>query len=78
MDMSGALWDMPAPTGTPGTRACPMCTTPMVVEDLERVPIDRCAEHGVWFDPSELTLALENASNEFEPRGVRAWLKKLF
>jgi hypothetical protein len=32
----------------------------------------------VWFDPSELTIALENASHQFDPRGVRAWIKKLF
>ncbi len=78
MDISKALWDVPAPTGTAGARACPVCTKTMVVEDLERVPIDRCAEHGVWFDLHELTVALENASHQFDPRGIRAWIKKLF
>ena len=48
------------------------------LEDIERVPIDRCAEHGLWFDPSELLVMLERASGQFEPRGVRAWLEKLF
>jgi len=78
MDVSKALWDMPLPTGQPGTRACPVCANAMLVEDLENVPVDRCATHGVWFDQSELTVALERASGQFDPRGVRAWLKKLF
>ncbi len=78
MDMSGELWDLPAPTGTGGTRGCPICRSAMLVEDIEKVPIDRCTEHGLWFDPSELRVMLERASGEFEPRGVRAWLKKLF
>jgi Zn-finger nucleic acid-binding protein len=78
MDISKDAWDLPAPTGTAGTRACPVCTKPMIAEDLERVPIDRCAAHGVYFDMNELTVALENASHQFDPRGVRAWLKRLF
>lgn len=78
MDVSKALWDIPLPTGQPGTRACPVCTNAMLVEDLEKVPVDRCATHGVWFDQNELTVALERASGQFDPRGVRAWLKKLF
>jgi Zn-finger nucleic acid-binding protein len=78
MDVSKQLWDVPLPTGAAGPRACPVCQHAMLVEDLERVPIDRCAEHGVWFDLNELTVALENASHQFEAHGVRAWLKKLF
>lgn len=78
MDIAMTPWDMPPATGAPGPRACPVCSSAMVVEELERVTIDRCAEHGVWFDPDELTIALEHASGQFEPRGVRAWLGKLF
>jgi len=78
MDISKDAWTMPPATGSSGTRACPVCTTAMLVEDLERVQIDRCVQHGLWFDPPELTVALENASHQFDPRGIRAWLKKLF
>jgi Zn-finger nucleic acid-binding protein len=78
MDMSGQPWDLPLASGSEGTRACPVCTRAMLVDTLERVPIDRCAEHGVWFDPNELTVTLENASHKFDPRGVRIWIKKLF
>jgi hypothetical protein len=78
MDVSKEAFDLPLPTGTEGPRACPVCTAPMIVEELERVPIDRCGEHGVWFDPTELLIALERASGQFEPHGIRAWLGRLF
>lgn len=78
MDVSKQPFDMPAPVGAAGPRACPVCKTAMVSEDLEKVPIDRCSDHGVWFDPNELTVALERASGQFEPHGLRAWLKQLF
>jgi Zn-finger nucleic acid-binding protein len=78
MDVSKDLYDLPAPVGEPGSRACPVCGKPMVVEELEHVPIDRCADHGIWFDPNELTIALEHASHQFDPHGLRAWMKKLF
>jgi len=52
MDVSKQAFDVPAPTGTAGPRACPVCTTAMIVEELEHVPINRCAEPGVWFDPT--------------------------
>jgi Zn-finger nucleic acid-binding protein len=77
MDVSKEAFDLPLPTGIAGPRGCPVCTSPMLVEELEHVPIDRCGEHGVWFDPGELTVALERASGEFEPHGLRAWLHRV-
>jgi Zn-finger nucleic acid-binding protein len=78
MDISKTAFDLPPPSGAAGMRACPVCHGAMIVEELEGVPIDRCAEHGVWFDPNELTVALERASGQFEPHGLRAWMRRLF
>jgi Zn-finger nucleic acid-binding protein len=77
-DMSGTLFELPPLTGIPSERYCPMCRAVLVTEELQLVAIDRCAQHGVWFDPSELALALEHASGQHEARGLRGWLKKLF
>jgi len=49
----------------------------MQVERFEDVEIDRCPEHGVWFDPTELGDALEHASGVGRGRGIAAWLKRL-
>lgn len=74
-EMTDQPWEMPAPSGTPGPRACPVCTEPMVVETGE-VTLDRCAGHGVWFDAGELASMLERAG---EPRsGIGAWIGRLF
>lgn len=75
-DMTSELWDLPAPTGAPGPRACPVCAELLVVEVLEGASIDRCATHGIWFDPSELEQVLK-ATGE-PPSGVIGWLRRLF
>lgn len=81
-DMLGADWHAPKPKGSPGTRACPGCATPMIVEELEGVTVDRCATHGTWFDPQELERALEHVAipDAVEPtkKGFRHWLRHLF
>ena len=76
VEMAQEPWDMPAVSGKSGERACPICATPMVVEPLETVTIDRCADHGVWFDDTELQAALHHASAE--PTGLGGWIKQLF
>ncbi|MDB4954271.1 MAG: Transcription factor zinc-finger [Myxococcales bacterium] len=56
---------------TPGgdsPRPCPRCDTPMLVGALDGVMIDRCAEHGIWFDAAELKRVMENEHNRAEPR----------
>jgi len=75
-EMALKPWAMPPASGKPGERACPICATPMIVELLEGVTIDRCAGHGVWFDDSELQAALHHASAE--PTGLGGWIKQLF
>jgi Zn-finger nucleic acid-binding protein len=75
-EMTRGPWEMPPPHGPEGTRACPVCTLAMQVEELEHTTIDRCPEHGVWFDPKELGDALHHAGGVGH-RGVAAWLKRL-
>jgi Zn-finger nucleic acid-binding protein len=75
-EMALSPWELPAASGKPGERACPICKTPLVVERLEGVAIDRCDVHGVWFDEHELEQALHHAGTP--PSGVLAWLKRLF
>jgi Zn-finger nucleic acid-binding protein len=41
---------------------CPRCRTPMAAAALLAVPVDRCAEHGIWFDTEELSTALAGAT----------------
>jgi ribosomal protein L37AE/L43A len=75
MEMTNQPWEVPAIKGGPGERACPVCKEPMLVEVLEAVTIDRCAGHGVYFDPDELQTALAHAA---EPHHVGSLLKRLF
>jgi len=48
--------------GTPGERTCPRCTARMARLTVLGVEIDRCANHGVWFDGGELERVLETAT----------------
>jgi ribosomal protein S27AE len=75
-EMAQKPWAVPAVSGAPGERACPICKAPMLVEVLEAVTIDRCGQHGVWFDDTELQTALHHASAE--PHGIGSWLRQLF
>jgi Zn-finger nucleic acid-binding protein len=75
-EMALAPWELPASSGKPGERACPICKTPMRTELLEGVTVDRCDIHGVWFDEHELEQALHHSSPP--PPGLGAWLKRLF
>jgi hypothetical protein len=75
-EMTGQPWELPASIGAPVERACPVCATAMRGETVEGVAIDRCVEHGVWFDDAELGAVLEHAG---EPAtGLGAWLRRLF
>lgn len=77
-EIAPSLWELPAPSGTPGPRACPVCRELLIVEELETVAIDRCGAHGVWFDPTELASMLEHASRNVHHGGLRRWLARLF
>lgn len=43
--------------------ACPNCHKPMHATAIHQVELDRCAQHGVWFDVDELRLALERVGD---------------
>jgi Zn-finger nucleic acid-binding protein len=49
--------------GTAKPRSCPKCKTEMTPFTMYEVTIDRCAEHGVWFDGEELARVL-NANGQ--------------
>jgi Zn-finger nucleic acid-binding protein len=57
------------PAGQPGTRTCPRCTATMTVLALFDIEVDRCEQHGVWFDGKELAMVLESAS-VVDPRTI--------
>jgi Zn-finger nucleic acid-binding protein len=52
------------------TRACPRCATNMATNELFGVTIDRCDEHGIWFDPSELQRILQANGDLYANRRV--------
>jgi len=74
--MTAAPWELPVATGVDGPRVCPICGVAMLAEQLEGVPVDRCAGHGVWFDADELEVALAHTT-EPPATGLRAWLRGL-
>lgn len=77
-EMASQPFQLAAPSGEVGTRACPVCTEPMIVEKLgASTTIDRCAKHGVWFDEHELQTALVEVGLP-EKTGLVGWLKQLF
>jgi Zn-finger nucleic acid-binding protein len=61
-DMCGRPWPLPAPAGAAGARSCPACGQAMRVDRLHGVAVDRCGDHGVWFDADELERALHDAA----------------
>lgn len=47
-------------------RACAVCKQPMQTVNLGSVQLDRCPQHGVWFDADELAALLKEAKH-FKP-----------
>ncbi len=45
--------------GGPSKISCPECYAPMEAITLHEVHIDRCLQHGVWFDIGEITDILQ-------------------
>jgi Zn-finger nucleic acid-binding protein len=46
---------------------CPACHESMSFETMHDIVVDRCAEHGIWFDPEELGLVLLRTSQPDRP-----------
>lgn len=73
--------------GGPFYRPCPICRTPMTRINFERVSgilLDRCRDHGIWFDATELDAVLrwiklggERASDERRQQEERARASEL-
>lgn len=77
-EMVGEPWAAPPPAGAPGERRCPACASALTVEALEGATVDRCAEHGVWFDPAELPAALQHAAGVDPQAGTTvSWWRRL-
>jgi Zn-finger nucleic acid-binding protein len=73
MDIRGSYWELPPIAVKTGSRQCPVCRTALAVGELEGVTVDRCAEHGIWFDAGELAASLKGTTE-----GKRSWFAKLF
>jgi len=50
--------------------ACPTCVKPMATWSLLGVPIDRCDDHGIWFDHDELEQVLRTSAEPAAPIDV--------
>jgi Zn-finger nucleic acid-binding protein len=71
-------------------RPCAVCAQPMQMVNLGDVALDRCAQHGVWFDADELTVLfkqskrfkteppVEPETRDTEHRGILGVFAKLF
>jgi Zn-finger nucleic acid-binding protein len=49
---------------------CPRCASAMQAHKLFGIAVDRCGEHGIWFDKTELEGALQAAVTANRPRST--------
>ena len=78
---------LPRDPQEPALRACAVCGKPMQAVSLGAVALDRCTEHGVWFDATELAAVLKHAKEfkadpakrpDDQREGLLAVLARLF
>jgi Zn-finger nucleic acid-binding protein len=67
-DARGLDERLEARAGTP--RNCPRCKVAMEPVLLDKIEVDRCLEHGVWFDKHELAWVLELDGRAFGERNI--------
>ena len=67
-DMKGAMVALPWRSRSGGARPCPVCKHDMLTVSLEDVALDRCKDHGIWFDANELQQVLQRADHFPDPR----------
>ncbi|MBL0214547.1 MAG: zf-TFIIB domain-containing protein [Myxococcales bacterium] len=70
-DITGVVPSFDYVDEAPGKRPCPLCAAPMTAfklrihldDELAKPPpqLDRCAQHGIWFDTDELAAVFEKA-----------------
>lgn len=53
-------------------RKCPVCDQAMHRMTMERVIVERCTPHGVWFDKNELQRVLAPNKDEVDHDGPRS------
>ena len=53
-------------------RSCPRCGTPLRPMELETISVDRCDQHGLWFDTDHLAWMLEVAGRDHAARNASA------
>jgi Zn-finger nucleic acid-binding protein len=56
-------------TGTHATVRCPICERPTAPVVVAKIEIDRCADHGAWFDAGELARLREAHGNDGDQGG---------
>jgi hypothetical protein len=76
-EMRGEPWELPPVMGEPGSRPCPACAQPLTVTELEGETVDRCVDHGVWFDPAELEATLQHVVGVEARQGRPSWWRRL-
>jgi ribosomal protein S27AE len=57
-EMTRAPWQLAPLAGTAGTRPCPICPERLVRDMLGGVAVERCGEHGVFFEKDQLARVL--------------------
>jgi hypothetical protein len=62
-EMTHAPWQLAPPSGTAGERPCPICTARLVSDVLEGVTVERCSEHGAFFEKDQLARVLLAAAS---------------
>lgn len=77
LGMRGEPWQLPQITGAPGPRPCPACAQPLTVTELEGELVDRCIDHGVWFDAAELEAALQHVAGVEARQERPSWWRRL-
>ncbi len=77
-----ALGGIPASPGTEKLRHCPRCRRKMNKRRIggdQMVLIDRCSEHGIWFDAGELGIFLQGlVPGDTAEHRVHAFLGRIF
>lgn len=82
---AATLVDLPWAPREDKPRPCATCGLPMQTLNLGSVALDRCAQHGVWFDANELASLLRQVKQfktdpgeDAHREGLLSRLAKLF
>jgi hypothetical protein len=75
-EVTGAPYELAAPSGSSSAQRCPACTQPMIAETFATATVARCAEHGFWFPSGALETALAHLVGA--PRKLGGFWSRLF